>query len=308
MKGVLGLAIKVELGNKIRRIREEQGLSRGELCQGEEELTVRQLARIEAGESLPTLPKLEFIAERLSVSVSVLVDRKYVELPKRYLQLKQRILKIPTYDEAERVAARDIYLDEIYEKYYEKLPEEEQLVIDAKQASVDVHLSASVVFGKPILSEYFSQILLKENYSLNDLSVINLYFYCIFLEGYDEKTFMHLFDNILRQLNRFLDEELLLMNNVILSAIGVLIQSDRYDRLLEATQASRVVMKINQEFIRKSVIDMVEGKYYLLFENNIVKAKEKYIEGAQFAALQGDDTLSRKIMKEWETDLVILEK
>lgn len=52
------MSIKAELGKKIRKLREERGLSRGELCEGEEELTVRQLARIEVGESLPTLPNV----------------------------------------------------------------------------------------------------------------------------------------------------------------------------------------------------------------------------------------------------------
>lgn len=168
------MSIKSELGNKIRRLREEQGLSRGELCEGEEELTVRQLARIEAGESLPTLLKLEFIAERLSVSVSKLVDRKYVELPKRYLQLKSKILRFSVFKESNRIKKKEEYFTEIYEHYYDNLPEEEQLAVDVQQLTMDMHLTEKTDFGEGVLNEYFESIKRKETYSLNELLIINL--------------------------------------------------------------------------------------------------------------------------------------
>ena len=47
--------IKSEIGKKLRRLREEKGLTREVLCNDESELTVRQLVRIEKGESLPSL-------------------------------------------------------------------------------------------------------------------------------------------------------------------------------------------------------------------------------------------------------------
>ena len=43
--------IKSEIGKKLRRLREEKGLTREVLCNDESELTVRQLVRIEKGES-----------------------------------------------------------------------------------------------------------------------------------------------------------------------------------------------------------------------------------------------------------------
>ena len=46
--------IKSEIGKKLRRLREEKGMTREVLCNDESELTVRQLVRIEKGESLPS--------------------------------------------------------------------------------------------------------------------------------------------------------------------------------------------------------------------------------------------------------------
>ena len=57
--------IKSEIGKKLRRLREEKGMTREVLCNDESELTVRQLVRIEKGESLPSLKKLEYIANML---------------------------------------------------------------------------------------------------------------------------------------------------------------------------------------------------------------------------------------------------
>ena len=49
-------------------------MTREVLCNDESELTVRQLVRIEKGESLPSLKKLEYIANMLGIPVSNIVD------------------------------------------------------------------------------------------------------------------------------------------------------------------------------------------------------------------------------------------
>ena len=45
------------IGQKIKEIRIEKGISRPDFCGDEQELTVRQLSRIESGASQPSLPK-----------------------------------------------------------------------------------------------------------------------------------------------------------------------------------------------------------------------------------------------------------
>lgn len=71
-------------GEKVRGLRLEKGISREELCGDEAELSVRQLARIELGQSIPSLAKVIFIAKALEVSVGYLTDGANLELPKRY--------------------------------------------------------------------------------------------------------------------------------------------------------------------------------------------------------------------------------
>lgn len=296
---------KVVLGKKIKQLREKQGLSRGEFCGGEEELTVRQLARIEAGESLPTLPKLEFIAERLGVSLTTLIDKKEVELPKRYVQLKQRIIRYATFNKSDRIQQKQAYFDEIYEGYYEKLPEEEQVAVDIQKAILDVHIGASADFGKPLIEDYFYQIPKKEEYTVNDLLTINLYMHCIFHENYDEKIFMQLFNGVIKRIDHSIDIELYLIDKILLTAASIFTIHGKFDQMIHLVNASNKIMQINQDYLKKPVIDMLEGKHYLLSQCDLVAAETKYIEAAAFAMLQGDEFLSKRIMEEWKEDLAV---
>ena len=61
--------LKVAIGKKIRELREQRKMTRELLCEDETRLTVRQLARIEAGDSIPSLLTLEFIAQQLHIEM-----------------------------------------------------------------------------------------------------------------------------------------------------------------------------------------------------------------------------------------------
>jgi hypothetical protein len=61
--------LKVAIGKKIRELREQRKMTRELLCEDETRLTVRQLARIEAGDSIPSLLTLEFIAQQLCIEM-----------------------------------------------------------------------------------------------------------------------------------------------------------------------------------------------------------------------------------------------
>ena len=61
--------LKVAIGKKIRELREQRKMTRELLCEDETRLTVRQLARIEAGDSIPSLLTLEYIAQQLRIEM-----------------------------------------------------------------------------------------------------------------------------------------------------------------------------------------------------------------------------------------------
>ncbi|HEP4110397.1 TPA: transcriptional regulator Rgg4/ComR, partial [Streptococcus pyogenes] len=162
-------------GGKVKVLRLEKRISHEDLCGDESELSVRQLARIELGQSIPSLSKVIFIAEALNVSVGYLTDGADLELPKRYKELKYLILRTPTYMDDGKLQVREEQFDEIFEDYYDKLPEEEKIIIDCLQATLDTLLSENTNFGIDLLQEYFNQIKTKVRFRQNDLILLELY-------------------------------------------------------------------------------------------------------------------------------------
>ena len=61
--------LRIAIGKKIRELREQRKMTRELLCEDETRFTVRQLARIEAGDSIPSLLTLEFIAQQLHIEM-----------------------------------------------------------------------------------------------------------------------------------------------------------------------------------------------------------------------------------------------
>ena len=95
--------IKIEIGKRIREERERQGLTREQVCDTEEELTVKQLMRIELGRSLPTIVKLQYISDKLGVSLNYLLGETKLDIPEEYYQAKYKLMKSPVYGDLERI-------------------------------------------------------------------------------------------------------------------------------------------------------------------------------------------------------------
>ncbi|WP_231153482.1 helix-turn-helix domain-containing protein [Streptococcus equi] len=68
--------IKIEIGKRIRTARLDKGFTQIDICDDESELTIRQLARIENGQAMITLPKIIFLSEKLGIPVQDLIDEK----------------------------------------------------------------------------------------------------------------------------------------------------------------------------------------------------------------------------------------
>lgn len=147
--------IKIEVGKRIRMLREMKHITRETLCDDETEITVRQLARIESGQSSPSLSKVEYIAYKLGCPISHIVDMDHMILPSEYLILKDKLIKFQTYGDDDRIQVKEELFERVYEHYYDSLPEDEQIAVSALQASFDVFVSEDAGFGDALLDEYF---------------------------------------------------------------------------------------------------------------------------------------------------------
>lgn len=295
-------------GEKVRGLRLEKGISREELCGDEAELSVRQLARIELGQSIPSLAKVIFIAKALEVSVGYLTDGANLELPKRYKELKYLILRTPAYMDDRKLQVRESQFDEIFENYYDQLPEEEQLIIECLQATLDTLLSENINFGVELLQEYFKQTKVKQRFKQNDLILIELYLAYLDIEGmygeYSDKVFYDsLLDNLLKQFDDFELDELFIVNKIIIDISSLSIKTNKLDNLEKTIAISQKIMAKIQDWNRMPILKLIEWKYFLIKQKNRKQAEESYTKACLFAQITGDKYLEEQLIKEWEKDI-----
>ncbi|HEP2725239.1 TPA: transcriptional regulator Rgg4/ComR [Streptococcus pyogenes] len=295
-------------GGKVKVLRLEKRISREDLCGDESELSVRQLARIELGQSIPSLSKVIFIAKALNVSVGYLTDGADLELPKRYKELKYLILRTPTYMDDGKLQVREEQFDEIFEDYYDKLPEEEKIIIDCLQATLDTLLSENTNFGIDLLQEYFNQIKTKVRFRQNDLILLELYLAYLDIEGmdgqYSDKIFYDsLLDNLSEQFEQFELDELFIVNKIIIDISSLSLTNNRLDNLEKAIEMSQKIMAKIQDWNRMPILKLIEWKYFLIKQKDIIKAEQSFMKACLFAQMTADQYLENKLIQEWEKDV-----
>lgn len=245
--------MKKSFGKKVRSLREECNLTREEFCEDESELSVRQLARIETGQSIPNLEKVHYIANRLGVKIGILTDGEEMALPARYEELKYHVLRIPLYGNSKRAEEREKEFDEIFENYYDALPEIERVIISGLQSKFEVYQTGNIDFGLTMLEEYFNQVSLKKKYSLNDLAIIDLYLLCAVVSGFDaahfdQNNFIKICKCLLKQSENIPTKDLFLLNNVLLNCSSLLLQIDDLEILDDLLTYSYQIMTNIQDF------------------------------------------------------------
>ncbi|MFS9218168.1 helix-turn-helix domain-containing protein [Streptococcus mitis] len=290
--------LKREIGHKIKTIRRSCGKTQIDICGDESELTIRQLARIENGQALATLPKLLLIADKLGVSLQNIVDVKAIEIPKAFLKLKDELIHSQTYADEERIKRKEAILEEIYENYYENLPEEEQLVVDVTQARFDIYGSSDATYGLGLVEEYFQQLLKKKYFSVNDLLIIELYFFCCAMGLEDKEHFEELSQKVLL-CSEYEDKASLAQMEKVLLSLFIQIQTE--DSLIYIQTFEKIIAKTRHVFYRPHLF-LLKAKYALFVDKNVAEAESFYEKAISLAELLDDQVLVQKILAEKQID------
>ena len=290
--------LKREIGYKIKTIRRSRGKTQIDICGDESELTIRQLARIENGQVLATLPKLLLIADKLGVSLQNIVDVKVIEIPKGFLKLKDELIHSQTYADKGRIERKEAILEEIYENYYENLPEEEQLIVDVTQARFDIYGSSDATYGLGLVEEYFQQLLKKKYFSVNDLLIIELYFFCCAMGLEDKEHFEELAQKVLL-CSEYEDKASLAQMEKVLLSLFIQIQTE--DSLIYIQTFEKIIAKTRHVFYRPHLF-LLKAKYALFVEKNILEAESFYEKAISLAELLDDQVLVQRILAEKQID------
>lgn len=295
-------------GARLKELRNDRKLTREEFCMDESELSVRQLARIELGHSLPNIKTAMFIANRLEVSLQFLTNGETFELPKEYLDLKHHILRVPTYSDADRIAVKEQHFDTIYEHYYDDLPEIEKLVIDTLQATQDSLITENFNFGISILGDYFEQTKLKERYDENDLVLINLYLTYLDLEGfegqYSDQSFnSQLYEKLVKQSKELTVDELIVLTQILITMYAISLKDSRLVELDNVLRMIDYTMDRTKDYSRLPIQKVLEWKYRLYVEKNQESAQSSYDKAMFFAKMTEDSYLEEQLAVEWRNDI-----
>lgn len=296
-----------EFGQKIRTLREEKGITREMLCGDETELSVRQLARIESGESKTSLTKINYIADNFGMTLYELMP-DYIDLPEEYLSLKYDVLRTPIYGEDRKKDWRDNILTEIYDEYYDDLPEEEQLAVDTIQSFFDVHDTSEVIYGREILEEYFFQISHKEKYSVNELLMIRLFleharFTDLETSPKEKFIFQHLLDTLPNQVSLVNPKDLFVLRDVLFVLVAVTETKKEENYLPIIIETLEQMMHRTQDYQKLPILKMVSWKYEIYVHQNMKDAMRLYEEAKISAQMIGDINLLDKIEIEWNSDM-----
>ena len=297
--------IKIEIGKRIREERERQGLTREQVCDTEDELTVKQLMRIELGRSLPTIVKLQYISDKLGVSLNYLLGETKLDIPEEYYRSKYKIMKSPVYGDPGRIKKKLEDIEKLYEKYIEILPEDELLAIDIIERTLNFMIMEEENLNEEVFEDYLNQVLRKDKYSLNDLLLIS--YYALRCQDYDYDK-----ERIEKFRRKLIKQELQgeeLFNIELMGALtaiaGIYVMHHDYKDMKSVVDKLYEIMHSCMQHSYQPGIAIFEAKYYLYYENDINKARELYNTATVLAEAFGDQVFIKNLKMEMEKDLNI---
>ena len=297
--------IKIEIGKRIREERERLGLTREQVCDTEEELTVKQLMRIELGRSLPTIVKLQYISDKLGVSLNYLLGETKLDIPEDYYQAKYKLMKSPVYGDPERIKKKLQDIEDLYDNYIDILPEDELLTIDIIERTLNFMTEGEEDAIETIFEDYLTQVLKKEAYSLNDLLLIKYYTFQCQVGDYDKEIVESFRCKLINQ--ELQGEEL--VNVELLGALstigGIYVMHHDYRNMKIIVDKMHTVIDKTLQHAYKPAVLIFEAKYYLFYENNRDKAAELYNTATVLAEAFGDQVFIKNLKMEMEKDLNI---
>ena len=288
--------IKDSIGLRIKTERERQQMSREVLCLDGAELTVRQLIRIEKGESLPSLDKLSYIAKRLGKNMSDLLDHDNITIPNEYYEMKNRLIKFPTYRNPERIKSKLALIEEVYEKFFELLPEEELLTLDILENILSFTSWEESPKVEEIYEDLFEQVKRKRKFSTNDLLVIDYYFFHLYgRKQYDKKLFERIVKRVLNQEIWTDDVYNIVLFNDLMAIAALKIFHNSFSDFLTVVDKALAVIQKAQFYSYKPSVFVLKAKYELLHKGNKKEAAENYDKAIMFASVLEDSVLEESI-------------
>lgn len=295
---------------RLKELRKARGLTKEEICEDEAHLSVRQLTRLEAGKSQPTLATMEYLADRLQVGLAELTGKteSEQELPAAYQKLKYNLIRTATYGDPKLLSQVENTLDQVFDNYYDDLPRKEQVIIDIIHSRMCIATSGDKSYGKSLFEASVDDLKKKQIYDVNDIYLIKLYqtyfdVEDVVAEDFDIGLFNIFSKHLLDSVNFISSDYLFLLRDTLLmtSYIEIARKQTLYTETI--IQTLNDIMDVTQDFQKEPLVKMLEWKYQLLKGAELEQAKPLFEEAILLAKLFKNNFLAMKLTEEWEADV-----
>lgn len=287
-----------EIGERIRYYREMRQMSRNDFCGDESSLSHRQLIRIEQGTCAVGIDKLQFIANRLEVTVSELLGDHAQKLPEEYYKLRRALNKNPCNNEVE-LKRHYAIIDKIYNEYVELLPEEELLFLEVSERILDQLTTGGAISAPELFDEKFEKLFTKQYYQYYDLLICSYHFHHIQNEAVID---WNKFDVLYKKLLKIEVVHDTGFNTRLLHALGnaagVGLCHQRYYFIKLIISRMVEIMDEIHDYTLKPNVLIVEAKYYLFGIKDKKRARQSYDIAEFLAKAYGTPCLVDFINKE----------
>ena len=295
---------------RLKELRKARGLTKEEICEDEAHLSVRQLTRLEAGKSQPTLATMEYLADRLQVGLAELTGKieSAQELPVAYQKLKYNLIRTTTYGDPKLLSQVEHILDQVFDNYYDDLPQGEQFIIDIIQSSIYVYTSGDKSYGKSLFESSVDELKRKQIYDVNDIYMIKLYQTYIDMEDvimnkFDIELFNIFAEHLLNSVQATPSDYLFLLRDTLITIPYIEIARKQTYYTETIIQTLNNIMDVTQDFQKEPLVRMLEWKYQLLKGVSLKQAKQLFEEATLLAKLFKNDFLVMKLTEDWEDDV-----
>ena len=293
---------------RLKELRKARGLTKEEICEDEAHLSVRQLTRLEAGKSQPTLATMEYLADRLQVGLAELTGKieSAQELPVAYQKLKYNLIRTTTYGDPKLLSQVEHILDQVFDNYYDDLPQGEQFIIDIIQSSIYVYTSGDKSYGKSLFESSVDELKRKQIYDVNDIYLIKLYqtdMEDVAMDKFDIELFNIFAEHLLNSVQVIPSDYLFLLRDTLITIPYIEIARKQTLYTETIIQTLNEIMDVTQDFQKEPLVKMLEWKYQLLKGAELEQAKSLFEEAILLAKLFKNNFLAMKLTEEWEVDV-----
>ena len=233
-------------------------------------------------------------------------------LPADYQRLKYKLIRTTTYGNPEVLSELEHIIDEIFEVYYDDLPEAEQNIMVILQSKIYTYTSEIFQkYGMTLFAQHLDDLQSKKHYDVNDLLYIQLYQIYVGDEEeirsakFDKELYARIAQRLLHSVDYIPNEYLFLMRDALLTIPGIECERKEFIYTKDTLNKLNVIMELTEDYQKKPLIRMLEGEYELFVHKDEKKAQQYYEEGLTLAKLLGHTFLSKKMSEEWNKELQI---